>query len=76
MDVQDDGQSQASMYKEVITDQEVDQLTATLSNLKSMAIAVQREEDIQSEKLDVLKGSVDRANDRLSATTKRTNKLL
>ncbi|XP_071108448.1 synaptosomal-associated protein 47-like [Haliotis cracherodii] len=76
MDVQDDGQSQASMYKEVITDQEVDQLTATLSNLKSMALAVQHEEDIQSEKLDVLKGSVDRANDRLSATTKRTNKLL
>ncbi|XP_067650045.1 synaptosomal-associated protein 47-like [Haliotis asinina] len=76
VDVQKDGQSQASMYKEVISDQEVDQLSATLSNLKSMALAVQHEEDIQNGKLDVLKDSVDRANDRIAATTKRTNKLL
>ncbi|XP_046568388.1 synaptosomal-associated protein 47-like [Haliotis rubra] len=76
VDVQNDGQTQASMYKEVISDQEVDQLTATLSNLKSMALAVQHEEDIQNEKLDVLTDSVDRANDRLAATTKRTNRLL
>ena len=67
---------QARKTCEVISDAEVSQLQTTLGNLKAIALAVREEEEVQRDKLEVLTRLVDRGNDRITATTRRTNKLL
>ncbi|GFR59110.1 synaptosomal-associated protein 47 [Elysia marginata] len=73
----DQSQISTSKHKEtVISDAEVDELTATLNNIKATALAVQTEQDSQLEDIDELTSSVVRANDRVRAMNKTMGKLL
>lgn len=67
---------QLQVTRQEISDQEIDQITQGLTSLKSLALAVQEEESVQNEKLDSLRTTVDRANDRLTAINKRVNRML
>ncbi|ESP01651.1 hypothetical protein LOTGIDRAFT_172501 [Lottia gigantea] len=69
-------QEQVLKEKQVITNEEVDELSSTLKNLKSMMLAVGEETDIQNEKLDRVTDSVDEANIKLVNVNKRMNKLM
>ncbi|OWF40926.1 Synaptosomal-associated protein 47 [Mizuhopecten yessoensis] len=59
----------------VVSDEEVQELQHTLSDLRSLAISVQQETDTQNEKLDTLTCSVDKANVRMSKVNSRVEKL-
>ena len=60
----------------MISDQEVDEICRGLTSLKSLALSVQEEESVQNEKLDSLRTTVDRANERLTAVNKRVKRML
>ena len=61
---------------QVVSDREVEEICQGLTSLKSLALAVQEEEGVQNEKLDSLKTTVDRANDRLTAVNRRVQTML
>ena len=65
-----------SQKSEVVSEQEVAELSGVLSDLKSLALEVQKETDVQNEKLGKLTGTVVDADERIRETEKRVNKLL
>lgn len=69
-------QLQVTQEAQVISDQEVDEICRGLTSLKSLALSVQEEESVQNEKLDSLRTTVDRANERLTAVNKRVKRML
>ncbi|KAJ8314061.1 hypothetical protein KUTeg_008622 [Tegillarca granosa] len=69
-------QIQAIRTKEIVSEEEVQELSQVLGDLKNMALAVGQETDVQNEKLDKLTSSVNRANDRLEQTDHRIKRLL
>ena len=69
-------QLQVNQQAQVVSDREVEEICQGLTSLKSLALAVQEEECVQNEKLDSLKTTVDRANDRLTAVNRRVQKML
>ncbi|KAK3589032.1 hypothetical protein CHS0354_007980 [Potamilus streckersoni] len=66
---------QQSARYEVVSDEEVAEISRTLENLKGLALSVQQEEVCQNENLDKLTTKVDRANDRISAANRRMKAL-
>lgn len=66
---------QVQLTDRVVSEEEVEELQQTLSDLRSLAIAVQRETDVQNEKLDTLTTSVDNANIRVGEVNSRVVKL-
>lgn len=69
-------QIQAIRTKEIVSEEEVQELSQVLGDLKNIALAVGQETDVQNEKLDKLTSSVNRANDRLEQTDHRIKRLL
>lgn len=69
-------QLQVSQEAQVISEHEVDEICRGLTSLKSLALSVQEEESVQNEKLDSLRTSVDRANERLTAVNKRVKRMV
>lgn len=69
-------QQQKLTQQEVITDAEISELTATLSDLKNLALDVQIEQDSQLESIDRLTDSVTRGNDRLKNINSRVGKFI
>lgn len=61
---------------QIVNKNEFEEISRALRELKSLALAVQDEEVVQNEKLDTLVASVDRANQRLTSTNKKVNKML
>lgn len=58
------------------TDREVEEISSVLSNLKSLALDVQVEEDKQLKNLDQLTDSVNRGNDKLGNLNRKIKTLL
>ncbi|XP_064607556.1 synaptosomal-associated protein 47-like [Liolophura sinensis] len=69
-------QSQLLQKHAPVSDQEVQELSDILSDLKGMAIAVQQEEDKQLEALDTLLMAVDMADARRAELENRVQKLI
>lgn len=61
--------------KKIVSDEEVEEISQTLQNIKSVAIATQQELDVQSDNIDNLTGTVDRANQRVNEHIKRIKTL-
>ncbi|XP_033761715.1 synaptosomal-associated protein 47-like [Pecten maximus] len=61
---------------QVVNDAEVQELQNTLTDLRTLAIAVQQETDVQNEKLDTLTTSVDKANIRITEVNSRLGKMM
>ena len=53
----------------------MEEISQTLQNIKSVAIATQQELDVQSDNIDNLTGTVDRANQRVNEHIKRIKTL-
>ncbi|RUS78985.1 hypothetical protein EGW08_013242, partial [Elysia chlorotica] len=62
--------------QKVISDAEIDELSATLNNIKATALAVKSEQESQLEDIDELTSSVVKANDRIRTMNKTMGKLL
>ena len=68
-------QIQVDQSKSIVTDQEANEISRALCNLKSLALSVQEEGSTQNEKLDALNDTVDKANIRLEVANKKIKKL-
>ncbi|XP_005091799.3 synaptosomal-associated protein 47 [Aplysia californica] len=69
-------QIQARAQKDVVSDAEAAELSATLENLKSLALDISTEQDSQLDMIDRVTQSVDRADYRQKELDKKMNKLL
>lgn len=67
--------SEVLCQKQIVTDEEVAEISQTLQNIKSVALSTQQELDIQMDNIDKLTDNVDRANQRVNQTVRQINKL-
>jgi len=67
--------SQVQGQKQIVTDQEVEEISQTLRNIKSIALATGQELDVQNDNIDKLTSTVDRANQRIQEHEKRIKHL-
>lgn len=67
--------SQVQGQKQIVTDQEVEEISQTLSNIKSIALATGQELGVQNDNIDKLTSTVDRANQRIQEHEKRIKHL-
>ncbi|XP_076094256.1 synaptosomal-associated protein 47-like [Mytilus galloprovincialis] len=61
--------------KQIVTDEEVAEISQTLQNIKSVALSTQQELDIQMDNIEKLTDNVDKANQRVKETVRHINKL-
>ena len=67
--------SQVQGQKPIVTDQEVEVISQTLSNIKSIALATGQELDLQNDNINKLTSTVDNANQRIQEHNKRIKQL-
>ena len=67
--------SQVQRQKPIVTDQEVEVISQTLSNIKSIALATGQELDVQNDNINKLTSTVDSANQRIQEHDKRIKQL-
>ena len=67
--------SQVQGQKQIVTDQEVEEISQTLRNIKSIALATGQELDVQNDNIDKLTNTVEKANQRLKENEKRIKHL-
>ena len=67
--------SQVQGQKPIVTDQEVEVISQTLSNIKSIALATGQELDLQNDNINKLTSTVDSANQRIQEHNKRIKQL-
>ena len=61
---------------EIVSEQEASQLSSTLTQMKSLALAISHEQESQLELIDRVKGEVERANVRQTKLDSKMKKLL
>lgn len=59
-----------------VSDRDADEMSYILGNMKSMALDIQQEQDRQSQQIDVLSDSVDKANERIRNNSRRVKHLM
>ena len=67
--------SQVQGQKPIVTDQELEEISQTLRNIKSIALATGQELDVQNDNIDKLTSTVDNANQRIQEHEKRIKHL-
>ena len=60
----------------LVSDGEATEMGQVLQNMRSLALGIQEEQDRQLQQLDLLSDSVDKANERIRADTRKVNKLV
>ncbi|XP_070565169.1 synaptosomal-associated protein 47-like [Ptychodera flava] len=69
-------QSHAQKTSQIVSDSEADELKQVVGNLKSMALDIQKEQDLQSEKITHLTGKVEDTTERVKSDSKHMKRLL
>ena len=60
----------------LVSDGEAAEMGQVLQDMRSLALGIQEEQDRQLQQLDLLSDSVDKANERIRADSRKVNKLV